>query len=69
MESYEMPKGGHMTAGSLLGLLAMLGMTAGQGNGVVDKKTRCVLEGLPRVGFYDGKGAPQDDLFPFAVNA
>lgn len=30
---------------------------------------RCVLAGAPRVGFYNGSGAPEDDLLPSAVKA
>ncbi|HSV74427.1 MAG TPA: hypothetical protein VLH79_11780 [Chthonomonadales bacterium] len=30
---------------------------------------RCVLEGLPRVGFYDGSAAPEDNLLPSCVKS
>jgi hypothetical protein len=34
-----------------------------------DTTDRCVLQGLPRVGFYDGNGAPEDDLLPSCIKS
>ncbi len=34
-----------------------------------DTTGRCLLEGLPKVGFYDGHGAPEDDLLPSCIKS
>lgn len=58
-----------MLAAAATPLCAQRGEGVEMQKGASDPAVRCVIQGVPWIGFYRGTGAPQDDPFPGCVRA